>query len=100
MFGYDTVKNVSNIITYNYYYGLFLTYVFPILLLILLILIIGYLSIINKKLLVSSNKEIENNDFTDSKKQSKTLYELTLIPSLICLSIFLIMFFVALFSSL
>lgn len=108
MFDYDTVENVSNIITYNYYYGLFLTYVFPILLIILLIFIIGYLSSINKKLLISSNKEkkeielldenIENNDFTDSKKQPKTLYELTLIPALICLSIFLIMFFIVLFS--
>ena len=106
MFNYNTVENVSNTLTYNYYYSLFLTYVFPILLLILLILIIVYLSFINKKLSVSSDKEIkldeniENNDYANSKKQSKTLYELTLIPSLICLSIFLIMFFVALFSSL
>lgn len=103
LFNYDTVENVSNTLTYNYYYSLFLTYVFPILLLILLILIIVYLSFINKKLSISSDKEIkldENNDCTNSKKQSKTLYELTLIPSLICLSIFLIMFFVALFSSL
>ena len=110
MFDSGTIDNVSNIIAYNYYYGLFLTYVFPILLIILLIFIIGYLSSINKKLLFSSNKEkkeielldknIESNNSTDLKKQPKTLYELTLIPALICLFIFLIMFFIALFSSL
>ena len=99
MFDSGTIDNVSNIVTYNYYYGLFLTYVFPILLIILLIFIICYLSIINKKILISINN-IENNDFIDYKKKYKTLYELTLIPSLICLSIFLIMFFIALFSSL
>ena len=41
---------------------------------------IGYLSSINKKLLISSNKEKKENDFADSKEQPKTLYELTLIP--------------------
>lgn len=102
MFDYDTIENVSNIITYNYYYGLFLTYVFPILLIILLIFIIGYLSSINKKILVSSDKEKKEIELleedTDSKKQPKTLYELTLFPALIILSIFIIMFFVFFFS--
>ena len=58
MFKYDTVENISNIVTYNYYYGLFLTYVFPILLIILLIFIIVYLSSINKKLLMSFNTAV------------------------------------------
>lgn len=50
-------NTISNFFAYNYYYGLFLTYVFPILLIILLIFIIGYLSSINKKLLISRNNE-------------------------------------------
>ena len=93
-------NTISNFFTYNYYYALFLTYVFPILLLILLFFVIGYLSSINKKILVSSNKEkIELlEEDTDSKKQPKTLYELTLFPALIILSIFIIMFFVFFFS--
>lgn len=73
MFGYGTAENISNIITYNYYYGLFLT------------------KVEKKTELLDEN--IESNDFADSEKNKpKSLYELTLIPALICLSIFLIMF--------
>ena len=46
----STVEAISNVITYNSYYGLFLTYVFPILLLVLIVFTIGYLASINKKL--------------------------------------------------
>lgn len=43
-------ETISNIVTYNSYYGLFLTYVFPILLLVLVVFVIGYLASINKKI--------------------------------------------------
>ena len=46
----STVEGISNIIAYNSYYVLFLTYVFPILLLVLIVFVIGYLASINKKL--------------------------------------------------
>ena len=65
MFDSGTIDNVSNIVTYNYFYGLFLTYVFPILLIILLIFIICYLSSINKKILISSNKEKKEIELLD-----------------------------------
>ena len=44
----STVEGISNVIIYNSYYVLFLTYVFPILLLVLIVFVIGYLASINK----------------------------------------------------
>lgn len=81
-------NSVYNFISYNSYYALFLTYVFPVLLLILISLAIGYLASINHKL-----KEIfaiENNDNkiasvkADVEQTSKkTLYDVALIPAII-----------------
>ena len=56
----NTVDNVSNLITYNTYYGLFITYVFPILLILLICLVVGYLASINsklKKLLITDDED-------------------------------------------
>ena len=104
-------NTIYNFFSYNYYYFLFLTYIFPLLILLFLFLIVRYLSKINSKInffdqnniSASYENEIEtlmNTDNNISEKKGKTLYELTLVPALIMLVIFLIMFFVALFSSL
>ncbi len=104
-------NTIYNFFSYNYYYFLFLTYFFPLLILVFLFLIVRYLSKINSKInffdqnniSTSYENEIEtlmNTDNNISEKKGKTLYELTLVPALIMFAIFLIMFFIALFSSL
>ena len=59
-------NSISNFISYNAYYGLFLTYVFPIFLLILICLVIGYLASINRKL-----NELLIKDYDKDKLDSK-----------------------------
>ena len=91
----STIETVSNIITYNSYYGLFLTYVFPILLLVLIVLMIGYLASINRKLKYVFNEENSETEYIDEDNQepsnNKTLYDATIVPAIIisCLIVFL-----------
>lgn len=89
----STIETVSNIITYNSYYGLFLTYVFPILLLVLIVLMIGYLASINRKLKYVFNEENSEYVYKDNQEQAnnKTLYDATIVPAIIisCLIVFL-----------
>ncbi len=40
----NTINNVSNLVNYNIGYGLFLTYIFPILLILLICVVVGYLA--------------------------------------------------------
>ncbi len=92
----STVEAISNIITYNSYYGLFLTYVFPILLLVLIVFVIGYLASINRKLKYVFNEEESETEYIDENNQeqtnNKTLYDATIVPAVIvsCLIVFLI----------
>lgn len=91
----STVETVSNIITYNSYYSLFLTYVFPILLLVLIVFVIGYLASINRKLKYVFNEENSETEYIDEDNQepsnNKTLYDATIVPAIIisCLVVFL-----------
>lgn len=90
----STVEAISNIITYNSYYGLFLTYVFPILLLVLIVFTIGYLASINKKLKYVFDEENSETEYIEKEQtNSKTLYDATIIPAIIIsvLGIFLIL---------
>lgn len=92
----NTAETISNIVTYNSYYGLFLTYVFPILLLVLLVFAIGYLASINRKLKYIFNEEESKTEYIDENNQeqtnNKTLYDATIVPAVIvsCLIVFLI----------
>ncbi len=92
----STVEAISNVITYNSYYGLFLTYVFPILLLVLIVFAIGYLASINKKLKYVFDEENSGTEYIDEDNQeqtnNKTLYDATIVPAVIvsCLIVFLI----------
>ena len=93
----STVEAISNVITYNSYYGLFLTYVFPILLLVLVVFVIGYLASINKKLKYVFDEENSETEYIDEDNQeqtnNKTLYDATIVPAVIIsvLGIFLIL---------
>lgn len=96
-------ETISNIVTYNSYYGLFLTYVFPILLLVLIVFAIGYLASINKKLnnlysKTSENKNIETLD-TIENNNNKTLYEATVIPAVIISGLIIFLVVIALIFS-
>ena len=87
-------ETISNIVTYNSYYGLFLTYVFPILLLVLVVFVIGYLASINKKLKYVFDEENSETEYIEKEQtNSKTLYDTTIIPAVIIsvLGIFLIL---------
>lgn len=92
----STVEGISNIIAYNSYYVLFLTYVFPILLLVLVVFVIGYLASINRKLKYVFNEEKSKTEYIDKNNQeqtnNKTLYDATIVPAVIvsCLIVFLI----------
>lgn len=92
----STVEGISNIIAYNSYYVLFLTYVFPILLLVLVVFVIGYLASINKKLKYVFDEENSETEYIDEDNQeqtnNKTLYDATIVPAVIvsCLIVFLI----------
>ena len=92
----STVEGISNIIAYNSYYVLFLTYVFPILLLVLIVFVIGYLASINKKLKYVFDEENSETEYIDEDNQeqtnNKTLYDATIVPAVIvsCLIVFLI----------
>ena len=87
---------ISNFISYNVYYGLFLTYVFPILLLVLMVFVIGYLASINKKLKYVFDERDSETEYIDKDNQeqvnNKTLYDTTIVPAIIvsCLVVFLI----------
>ena len=93
----STVEGISNVIIYNSYYVLFLTYVFPILLLVLIVFVIGYLASINKKLKYVFDEENSETEYIDEDNQeqtnNKTLYDTTIIPAVIIsvLGIFLIL---------
>lgn len=90
----STVEGISNIITYNSYYVLFLTYVFPILLLVLIVFVIGYLASINRKLkYIFSTENSDTRLAAEKQTNSKTLYDATIIPAIIIsvLGIFLIL---------
>ena len=88
-------ETISNIVTYNSYYGLFLTYVFPILLLVLVVFVIGYLASINKKLKYVFDEENSETEYVYKDDQepsnNKTLYDATIVPAIIisCLVVFL-----------
>ena len=88
-------ETISNIVTYNSYYGLFLTYVFPILLLVLVVFVIGYLASINRKLKYVFDEENSETEYIDEDNQepsnNKTLYDATIVPAIIisCLVVFL-----------
>ena len=92
----NTAETISNIVTYNSYYGLFLTYVFPILLLVLVVFVIGYLASIKRKLKYVFNEEKSKTEYIDKNNQeqtnNKTLYDATIVPAVIvsCLIVFLI----------
>ena len=76
----STVEAISNIITYNSYYGLFLTYVFPILLLVLIVFTIGYLASINIKLKYVFDEENSETEYIEKEQtNSKTLYDTTML---------------------
>ena len=80
----STVEAISNIITYNSYYGLFLTYVFPILLLVLIVFTIGYLASINIKLKYVFDEENSETEYIKKEQtNSKTLYDTTIIPAVL-----------------
>ncbi len=90
----STVEGISNIIAYNSYYVLFLTYGFPILLLVLVVFVIGYLASINKKLKYVFDEENSETEYIEKEQtNSKTLYDTTIIPAVIIsvLGIFLIL---------
>ena len=77
-------ETISNIVTYNSYYGLFLTYVFPILLLVLVVFVIGYLASINKKLKYVFDEENSETEYIEKEQtNSKTLYDTTIIPAVL-----------------
>lgn len=87
-------NSISNFISYNTYYGLFLTYVLPIILLILICLVIGYLASINRKLKeLFAIENVENEFVKEEQSNNKTLYNITIIPAIIIsvLGIFLIL---------
>lgn len=90
----STVEGISNVIIYNSYYVLFLTYVFPILLLVLIVFVIGYLASINRKLKYVFNEEKSKTEYIDKNNQeqtnNKTLYDATIVPAVIvsCLIVF------------
>ena len=76
----STVEAISNIITYNSYYGLFLTYVFPMLLLVLIVFTIGYLASINIKLKYVFDEENSETEYIEKEQtNSKTLYDTTML---------------------
>ena len=76
----STVEAISNVITYNSYYGLFLTYVFPILLLVLIVFTIGYLASINIKLKYVFDEENSETEYIEKEQtNSKTLYDTTML---------------------
>ena len=90
----STVEGISNIIAYNSYYVLFLTYVFPILLLVLIVFVIGYLATIYRKLkYIFSTEKSDTRLAAEEQTNSKTLYDPTIIPAIIIsvLGIFLIL---------
>ena len=90
----STVEGISNIMAYNSYYVLFLTYVFPILLLVLVVFVIGYLASINRKLKYVFDEENSETEYIEKEQtNSKTLYDTTVIPAVIIsvLGIFLIL---------
>ena len=76
---------------------MFLTYVFPILLLVLIVFVIGYLASINKKLKYVFDEENSETEYIDEDNQeqtnNKTLYDATIVPAVIIsvLGIFLIL---------
>lgn len=73
---------------------MFLTYVFPILLLVLIVFVIGYLASINKKLKYVFDEENSETEYIEKEQtNSKTLYDTTIIPAVIIsvLGIFLIL---------
>lgn len=78
-------NSVYNFISYNSYYALFLTYVFPVLLLILISLAIGYLASINHKLkeIFANDNKIASIKANVEQTSKKTLYDVTLIPAII-----------------
>ena len=92
----STVEGISNIIAYNSYYVLFLTYVVRILLLVLVVFGIGDLASINRKLKYVFNEEKSKTEYIDKNNQeqtnNKTLYDATIVPAVIvsCLIVFLI----------
>lgn len=80
----STVEGISNVIIYNSYYVLFLTYVFPILLLVLIVFVIGYLASINKKLKYVFDEENSETEYIEKEQtNSKTLYDSTIIPAVL-----------------
>lgn len=94
-------NSISNFVSYNVYYGLFLTYVFPIILLLLICLVIGYLASINRKLkemfIIENNDNktlyVGNESVMPEQTNNKTLYDATIVPAIIIsvLGIFLIL---------
>ncbi len=96
----STVEAISNVITYNSYYGLFLTYVFPILLLVLIVFAIGYLASINKKLKYVFDEENSETEYIEKEQtNNKTLYDATIIPAIIISVLVVFLTFIALFFS-
>ena len=96
----STVEAISNVITYNSYYGLFLTYVFPILLLVLIVFAIGYLASINKKLKYVFDEENSETEYIEKEQtNNKTLYDATIIPAIIISVLVVFLTFIALIFS-
>lgn len=99
----STAETISNIITYNSYYGLFLTYVFPMLLLVLIVFVIGYLASINKKLKYVFDEENSETEYIDEDNQeqtnNKTLYDATIVPTIIILVLGVFLILIALIFS-
>ena len=96
----STVEGISNVITYNSYYGLFLTYVFSILLLVLIAFAIGYLASINKKLKYVFDEENSETEYIEKEQtNNKTLYDATIIPAIIISVLVVFLTFIALIFS-
>lgn len=100
-------NSISNFVSYNVYYGLFLTYVFPIILLLLICLVIGYLASINRKLkemfIIENNDNktlyVGNESVMPEQTNNKTLYDATIIPAIIISVLVVFLTFIALIFS-
>lgn len=81
-------NSISNFISYNAHYGLFLTYVFPILLLILICLVLASINRKLKEMFIIENNDnkisyVENEFVKEEQSNNKTLYDTTIIPAII-----------------
>lgn len=96
----NLIDTTTNIITYSVGYGIFRTYILPILILIILIVIAIYLYSINKKLkeLIYNQLDKDNTNETTTNDDSKNifLYKPKKVPAIIIFTIAITVIFILL----